>query len=266
MLYINVLWSLMRNYSFLNVVLLIGVFVVAGLCKPSYASATTDVVKKSKSAICHSTASPYYNRVKNFTPYSSLTVCLDSGGRLPKGMSLKAQTKPSKANSTDSNSSHLSYYKRSQFGSGWADFDKDCQNSRMEALVSQSVGPVHFKDERQCKVRAGKWISPFTGQTIYDASVIDIDHVVPLKWAWDNGANTWSYEKRVKFANDPANLLSVERSLNRQKGAKGVDEWLPPKNQCQYISRFLRVVKTYKLEPSAQSLKNYMATRDRYCA
>ena len=40
-------------------------------------------------------------------------------------------------------------------------------------------------------------------------------HVVPLKWAWDHGADTWSRDKREKFANDPVNLWSVELSLNR---------------------------------------------------
>ena len=42
-------------------------------------------VKKSKSGICHSMdSSPYYSRTKNFTPYSSLESCLESGGRCPK--------------------------------------------------------------------------------------------------------------------------------------------------------------------------------------
>ncbi|WP_068546554.1 HNH endonuclease family protein [Thalassotalea crassostreae] len=225
-------------------------------------------IKKSKSAICHSVDSPYYARVKNFDSFSSLSACLNSGGRMPKGMQSPSQSYDQSVTQSNANvsSNNLTYYKRSQFGSGWADLDKDCQNSRMEALVSQSVGPVHFKDAKQCKVRAGKWISPFTGNVIYDASVIDIDHVVPLKWAWDHGASDWSYSQRVAFANDPANLLSVERGLNRQKGAKGVDEWLPPANQCQYISRFMRVMKTYKLKPSEQVMSSYENARARYCA
>ena len=62
----------------------------------------------------------------------------------------------------------------------------------------------------------GRWISPFTGNVIQNASEIDIDHVVPLKWAWDHGAYAWSDDRREKFANDPVNLWSVELSLNRQ--------------------------------------------------
>ena len=64
----------------------------------------------------------------------------------------------------------------------------------------------------------------YSGEVIFDASKLDIDHIVPLKWDWGHGANEWSKEKREKFANDPVNLVAVEASLNRQKGAKGLDE------------------------------------------
>ena len=112
---------------------------------------------------------------------------------------------------------------------------------------------------------SGRWISPFSGKVLYKASEVDIDHVVPLKWAWDHGANKWTKAKREQFANDPANLLSVERSLNRQKGAKGLNQWLPPKNQCQYIVRFERVVKTYSLNLSSQQNIEYKALKGKYC-
>jgi|GEM_PF-2250620 len=41
-------------------------------------------VKKSKSMICHKKGSTYYSRTKNFTPYDSISECLEEGGRLPK--------------------------------------------------------------------------------------------------------------------------------------------------------------------------------------
>ena len=44
----------------------------------------SDVVKKSKSGICHKPGSTYYQQTKNFTPYKTLDECLKSGGRLPK--------------------------------------------------------------------------------------------------------------------------------------------------------------------------------------
>ena len=210
-----------------------------------------EVIKKSKNSICHDITSPSYSRIKNFTAYSSLQECLNERGRLPKN--------------TKSALLITDKYSRSKFGSGWRDNDKDCQNSRMEALISQSVAPLKYKTSDNCKVVSGRWNSPYSGKTIYKASDIDIDHVVPLKWAWEHGANKWSKKKRVEIANDPINLLSVEASLNRQKGAKGLDGWLPPQNICQYILRFERVRKTYNLTLNSPELKSYSSIKIKYC-
>jgi hypothetical protein len=228
--------------------------VTAALAATSHAA----TVKQSSSGICHDNASPYYERTKNFKPFNSLHACLQAGGRLPKGYN-------SNSVSSSNTQTTSSAYSREQFGRGWADMDGDCQNSRHEALIAQSTGQVRFKTGRKCRVIAGRWISPFTGAVIHDPSQIDIDHVVPLKWAWDRGANHWSPSQRERFANDPANLLSVEASLNRQKGAKGPDQWLPPANQCQYVLRFTRVMKTYKLKLSAAEERRLTRTRSRVC-
>ena len=247
------------NNTFITVLF----FCLVALSPSSFA----DIVKKSKSDICHDKYSSYYDRTKNFKSFNTLTSCLDSGGRLPKNY---------KGNSVKNNkvNSHLlskepqniiSNYSRSHFGSGWADSNKDCQNSRMETLISQSVGQIQYKTSKPCKVKSGKWISTFTGNTLYKASDIDIDHVVPLSWAWKHGANSWSKSMRVKFANDPANLLSVEASLNRQKGDKGLNHWLPPKNKCQYISRFIRVYKTYRMSLTSSESLQYTNIKRQYC-
>lgn len=210
------------------------------LCLSISASWAQESIKKSKSAICHAPGTEYYSRTKNFTSYDTLDQCLASGGRLPKGQSYTPQSKPKVASET------LTKYSREEFGRGWADEDKDCQNTRQEILISLSTAPVRFSDDRECRVTFGRWISMYSGEVIFDASKLDIDHIVPLKWAWDHGANEWSKEKREKFANDPVNLVAVEASLNRQKGAKGLDEWLPPKNQAQYKARFERVWRAYQ--------------------
>ena len=44
----------------------------------------TDVVKLSKSGICHAPNTVYYEKTKNFTPYKTLDECIKAGGRLPK--------------------------------------------------------------------------------------------------------------------------------------------------------------------------------------
>jgi len=151
------------------------------------------------------------------------------------------------------------------FPRAWTDADGDCQDSRQEALIEQATGPLKY-DRRGCRVIAGRWISPYTGAVLHDPSKIDIDHVVPLKWAWTHGGARWPYERWMAFVNDPVNLLSVEASLNRQKGAKGLDRWLPPRNACQYVSRFLRIVRIYRLDMSSGEVQRYRLIRAKHCA
>ena len=47
-------------------------------------SSTDPEVKKSTSGICHGRGTSYYSRTLNYTVFSSITDCLNSGGRLPK--------------------------------------------------------------------------------------------------------------------------------------------------------------------------------------
>jgi hypothetical protein len=225
--------------------------VVSFVGAPAYASP----IKKSNSGLCHPPQSYWYERTKNYQPYESLDACLDSGGKLPDGVSLAS------VQGAPEQHSRLKGYERSAFGHGWDDADGDCQDSRAEALIAKSTTKVRFADENRCRVLSGRWISPFTGKVIQNSSEIDIDHVVPLKWAWKRGAKGWAQAKRERFANDMVNLWPVELSINRSKGARGPNEWLPPSGRCGYVVRFVRIVKQYDLKPSkpeAQWLKAFL--------
>jgi len=208
--------------------------------------AAASPVKLSNSGLCHPPQSRWYGRIKNYQPFDSLSACVQAGGKLPGGVSGETQN----ASSGQSLASAQGY-KRSAFGAGWDDADGDCQNSRAEALIATSTTKVRFATDRHCRVVSGRWISPFSNQVIQNASDIDIDHLVPLAWSWNRGAGQWSREKRRKFANDLINLWPVEAALNRSKGAKGPDQWLPPAGQCGYVARFVRIVKQYQLKPKA---------------
>jgi hypothetical protein len=227
---------------------------VYGLAVLFSISADAAVVKMSNSGLCHPPQSSWYERTKNYTAFDSLEVCLESGGKLPKGVSQASSSGPQGTSGG---------YKRSAFGHGWDDVDGDCQDSRAEALIATSTTQVRFADERRCRVITGRWISPFTNRVIQNAGDIDIDHVVPLAWAWERGAREWSRDKRERFANNPVNLLPVELSLNRSKGAKGPDQWLPPAGQCGYVARFVRITKQYGLTPSVQETNWMQSYLDR---
>jgi hypothetical protein len=203
----------------------------------SSAGITAEIVKMSKSGICHDSSSSYYSRTKSFTAFDSLQQCLDSGGRLTK------EKQQSKATQVADNS-----YDRDKFNH-WIDSDHDCLNTRHELLLKLSTGTIDY-GKNKCLVESGKWLDPYTGKTFYNSRDLDVDHLIPLKWAWLHGADSWTAEKRKTFANDDSNLFAVELSVNRQKGAKGPLEWLPPNEafQCQYTVRFKRIALNYGLE------------------
>lgn len=211
---------------------------------PFSAPAFPQPVKQSSSGICHPPESSWYERTDHYTAYDSVEACLEADGRLPKGLTLAS------LNGHDNRSKEQQEYTRSAFGHGWDDADRDCQDSRAEALIMSSTTTVRFADDDRCRVTTGRWISPFTGHVIQNAGDIDIDHVVPLAWAWQHGAGEWPRTKRERFANDPVNLWPVEASLNRSKGGQGPNQWLPPSGQCQYVARFSRIVKQYGLQPT----------------
>ena len=156
-------------------------------------------------------------------------------------------------------------YKRSYFG-GWADSDGDCQNTRHELLQELSTALMTFTDNT-CRVLTGRWLDPYTGKTFKKSADIDIDHLVPLYWAWEHGAFNWSRDKRVRFANDPMNLFAVQKSVNREKSANGPLKWLPPNIafRCGYIVRFERIIKIYDLSLSHFENESFKDLKDHYC-
>ena len=156
-------------------------------------------------------------------------------------------------------------YKRSYFG-GWADIDGDCQNTRHELLQELSTSIMSFT-ENTCRVLTGKWLDPYTGRTFRNSAEVDIDHMVPLYWAWQHGAYDWDRDKRVRFANDPRNLFAVQKSVNREKSAKGPLKWLPPKTafRCNYIIRFERILKIYDLRMSNDEQNGFKILKAQYC-
>lgn len=132
----------------------------------------------------------------------------------------------------------------------WIDADRDCQNTRHEILIESSQTPVIFKNELECTVKIGKWLDPYTGKTITDASKIDIDHIVPLSEAHKTGGAKWDAKTKKKFANDPLNLIATENRINRQKSDKAPHQWKPPNSQyhCEYAQRWRIIKDKYRLE------------------
>lgn len=122
-------------------------------------------------------------------------------------------------------------YARDQFGQGWKDPDRNGCDARNDVLA-RDLHEVKFKPgSAQCTVLSGIFSDPYTGE--------QIDHVVALSDSWQKGAQLWSSEKRLQFANDPLNLLASDGPTNAAKGDKDAATWLPPNKgfRCDYVAR-----------------------------
>jgi hypothetical protein len=151
-------------------------------------------------------------------------------------------------------------YRRAEFGAAWTDNHNGkgghnhCK-TRDDVLAAQLQHP-QLRD--RCVVVAGTLIDPYTGRVIpfskADAAAVQIDHVYPLKRAWDLGAAAWPRQRRIDFANDQTlNLTAVDGPTNASKGDDGPGEWLPISKayRCAYVLRYLRVARAYSLQITA---------------
>ena len=98
-------------------------------------------------------------------------------------------------------------------------------------------------------MKEGLWDDYYYPETLTAASLVDIDHLVPLKHAHMSGAQGWSKKRKLEFANDPMNLVITNKSYNRRKGAKGIHEWLPVNRgyACKYVRDWFKVKMKYGL-------------------
>jgi hypothetical protein len=73
----------------------------------------------------------------------------------------------------------------------------------------------------------------YTGKTI-SPTLVQIDHVYPLRRAWNRAAHAWPKDRWVVFANWQPNLIPT--ALNERKGDAMPGEWTPPdrNGQCTY--------------------------------
>lgn len=133
-------------------------------------------------------------------------------------------------------------------------FGRSFQTGIAGAVEHRDVPTATFKnDSAQARVVDGYFTDPYTGEQVhviggesYDA---DIDHIVPLKEAWDSGASTWTKDQRVAFANDMNNLVYVGSGINRSKSDKDAAEFLPSYEPavCRYAVSQINIKGEYHL-------------------
>lgn len=136
---------------------------------------------------------------------------------------------------------HLDGYDRDLFPH-WTDDDGDGCNTRREVLIAQAIVPPTVTGS--CQLTGGRWLSPFDGVEIDDASGVQIDHLVALAEAWYSGAHAWTTDRRERFANDievPWVLVATSPAYNTSKGSSDPAEWLPPLRsaRCRYVEAWI---------------------------
>lgn len=172
---------------------------------------------------------------------------------------------------------HRYDYRRPLFGDAWDD-DNDAPgghngcDTRNDILNRDLVDTTHVSTKRCAEaVATGTLHDPYTNATIAFTrgakigEAVQIDHIVPLAYAWDMGASAWPYRQRLRFANDPANLLAVAGPSNQDKGDAGPGQWMPPNKSfgCQYAVAYIAVLRGYALrldQSSADVLRRAAAT------
>ncbi|MBM7825778.1 hypothetical protein JOD55_001605 [Arcanobacterium pluranimalium] len=147
-------------------------------------------------------------------------------------------------------------YKRTEFGRAWTDVDHNGCDTRND-ILKRDLTQVAFKSGRggECIVQSGTLISPYSGEVINFArgagtsELVPIDHVVALSDAWQTGAQQISVESRTALANDPLNLIAVDRASNTKKSDSNAASWLPSYKpfRCEYVARQIAVKTKYKL-------------------
>jgi hypothetical protein len=155
-------------------------------------------------------------------------------------------------------------YKRSLYRH-WIDEDRDCQNTRMEVLIAESLVPVTL-DRKGCKVLKGQWFDPYTGKTFTNPKSLEIDHFIPLKEVHLSGGSRWGAARRKAYANDlsdPDTLIAVSGSANSSKRDKDPARWMP-KNKafhCDYVLIWVAVKTRWNLSMDASEQRAIQTVR-----
>lgn len=138
--------------------------------------------------------------------------------------------------------------------------------ARNEYLIAKNHDQrlrLDYTPEGECRltVGTGQWDDHYARTSLRDADGIQVDHVVPLREAWDAGASTWTRSERRKFSTDPLNLRITTSSTNgRKKDLPVYDyaKWAPEGFRlCEYAKQYASVKAEYALTFTEREIDFY---------
>lgn len=141
-----------------------------------------------------------------------------------------------------------------------------CFDVRQKVLADESQIPVTISG---CGVAGGLWQDPYTGRTFTNPGQLDIDHLVPLKEAYESGGYAWPPTVKYSYANYLGyedHLVAVSASENRRKGARDPAEYLPPNPaiRCGYLEAWIRIKRDWALSMDEREA-NAIAVTLKHC-
>jgi hypothetical protein len=150
--------------------------------------------------------------------------------------------------------------------------DGQCYNTRARVLIRDSVQPVEVRDHNSCVIDTGAWYDEYSGQWVYRASELQIDHVVPVKVSYDLGGFNWSQQKRCMYFNylgTREHLIPIGLTENARKGARSPDLYMPANKQfwCSYLKSWLKIKLVWGLPLLPNEAMSIQETiRERKCS
>lgn len=143
----------------------------------------------------------------------------------------------------------------------WSDLDRDGCSTREDVMAHWLGTPLLGG---MCDA-SGTMPDPYTGHAMVVPGQVDIDHVVSLLDAWRAGAATWSAAARESYYNDERNLVPTTAHVNRAKGSRGPDQWMPPDAgyRCTYAKIYVGVKHVYRLSITSAQRAALGAALDR---
>lgn len=164
---------------------------------------------------------------------SATTMTAPSALALPPGTPSKATAQAELNSLTVRSQESMTGYSRDKFPH-WIGQGDNC-NTR-EVVLERDADYASIGAD--CYPDSGRWYSYYDGAVWYQASDVDIDHIVPLAEAWRSGARNWTTSKRQNFANDlnGPQLIAVTDNVNQAKGDQDPSAWQPPRSgaRCAY--------------------------------
>lgn len=130
-----------------------------------------------------------------------------------------------------------------------------CKTARTFVLEQTSKAPVTWTNPRQCEIREGLWIDEYSGEEYTRGAQLEVDHIIPLKYANASNGYQWDDAKRAAFANDPLNLIAVGRDTHRKKRERSIASWQPRAEfECEYAAAWKQVSEKYDLDLFARDI------------